>query len=89
MFFRRIDVFMAKDIRHKINISSLLIQRSPVSASELMGRYFFIRSDLAGLFLYHILYCLHAHAPLLNGEEQSVLMAGEGINRLPVVFDVV
>ena len=38
MFSCRVDVFMAKDVGHKVNIPGLVIEAGTIGTTELMGR---------------------------------------------------
>ena len=74
----RVHVLVSQHIRHQVDVSGLLVEGCAVGAAELMGRDLLVRRDLAGIFLHHVLHCLDTHTALLGGEEEGVLVAGQG-----------
>ena len=83
MLFRRINVFMAENVSHKIDISSFIIKICAISAAQLMRRNIFHGGYSFCVFFNQIFNGTDRHPFSLHGEEESVSMPRKGLNSFP------
>lgn len=76
VLFRGVDVVMAEDIRHEVDVAGFLIEVRAIGGAQLMRCDMLRRCDGFRIFLYHVLDGADAHALHAEGEEEGVFMVG-------------